>query len=86
MGAEFYDNFLNNSSANVEFFIPSVKTGHFMFNLPLYITKRLEKAGVNSIEDCALDTCAGRDSFFSYRRNCLEGVQDYGRNLSVIVL
>ncbi len=86
VGPEFYDNFLKEDSNNSMFFIPSVKAGHFMFNLPLYVAYRLEKAGIESIEDSALDTCSMRESFFSYRRNCLEGIKDYGRNLSVIVL
>ena len=86
VGAEFRDRFLEENKANSMFFIPSIKAGHFMFNLPLYVARRLEKAGVASIEDCALDTCSDRANFFSYRRNCLEGMKDYGRNLSVIVL
>jgi len=86
VGAEFSDKFLEESKANTIFFRPSVKTGHFMFNLPLYVATRLEKAGINSIEDCSLDTCSDTENFFSYRRNCLAGINGYGRNLSVIAL
>lgn len=86
VGQEFYDRFLEESKANTRFFVPSIKMGHFMFNLPLYVASRLEKAGIESIEDCAMDTCALREDFFSYRRNCLEGIKDYGRNLSVIAI
>ena len=32
------------------------------------------------------DTLAARDDFFSYRRNTLKGVRDYGRGLSAIAL
>ena len=32
------------------------------------------------------DTLAARDDFFSYRRNTLRGVRDYGRGLSAIAL
>lgn len=86
VGAEFYDRFLEENKDNSQYFIPSIKVGHFMFNLPLYVYSRLEKAAIGAIEDCARDTCAETDNFFSYRRNCLEGLKDYGRNLSVIVL
>jgi hypothetical protein len=86
VGAEFYERFLEENKSNSTFFIPSVKIGHFMFNLPLYVAKRLEKAGIESIEDCVLDTCSDTENFFSYRRNCLAGINGYGRNLSVIAL
>jgi polyphenol oxidase len=86
VGPEFYDRILEEKKANSMFFVPSVKSGHYMFNLPLYVACRLEKAGIKSIEDCTLDTCADRDNFFSYRRSCLEGGNGYGRNLSVITI
>ena len=32
------------------------------------------------------DTLAATDDFFSYRRNTLKGVRDYGRGLSAVAL
>ena len=32
------------------------------------------------------DTLTGTEDFFSYRRNTLQGVRDYGRGLSAIAL
>lgn len=86
VGPEFYEKFLEEKQNNAQYFIPSVKNGHFMFNLPAYVVGRLENLGLESIEDCGRDTCAEPDNFFSYRRNCLQGLKDYGRNLSVIVI
>ena len=34
----------------------------------------------------AIGTLAAHDDFFSYRRNTLDGVRDYGRGLSAIAL
>ena len=42
-------------------------------------------AGV-SVSATGHDTLAARDDFFSYRRNTLQGVRDYGRGLSAIAL
>lgn len=86
VGQDFYDRFQEENKENNVFFVPSLKQGHFMFNLPLYVARRLEKAGIGSIEDSSLDTCSDVDNFFSYRRNCLAGIKEYGRNLSVIVI
>lgn len=86
VGGEFYQNFVDNNKAYAQFFIPAKTEGKFKFNLPQFSAYRLEKAGVKSIEDCALDTCADTENFFSYRRNCLAGINGYGRNLSAISL
>lgn len=86
VGGEFYDRFIEENKSYADFFCPSKKQGHFMFNLPAFSSHRLEKAGITSLADVDLDTCADRDNFFSYRRSCLENLSDYGRNLSVIVL
>ncbi len=45
----------------------------------------LTLAGVPTIAT-GHDTLAASDDFFSYRRNTLEGVRDYGRGLSAIAL
>lgn len=86
IGPEFYETFLTDNPANSRFFTGSEKPGHFMFNLPLYVASKLESAGITSIEDTCMDTCADKENFFSYRRNCLAGIKGYGRNLSVIAM
>jgi polyphenol oxidase len=87
VGAEFRDRFLAASAHNDRFFLPSqARAGHFQFDLPGYVAARLAKAGVGRIEQTGGDTCAGRDEYFSYRRNVLAGHDDYGRNLSMIAL
>ncbi len=86
VGAEFYDRFLEFSSDNSVFFIPSKKDDHYMFDLPAYVASRLNNMGLKQVTDVGLDTCSDKESFFSYRRSCLNNEGDYGRNLSVIML
>ena len=56
-----------------------------MFDLAGYLTHRIGKAGV-AVAATGHDTLAASDDFFSYRRNTLQGVRDYGRGLSAIAL
>ncbi len=57
-----------------------------MFDLPLYIEKRLEKAGIMHIDRRCEDTCSNERQFFSYRRACHRGEKRYGRQVSAICL
>jgi polyphenol oxidase len=68
-----------------EFFIPSKKPNHFMFDLPGFIMQRLAKANIGEAEDLGLDTYSD-PRFFSYRRKTHRGEADYGRHLSVITI
>lgn len=86
VGPEFVDRFIKENKDFVRFFIQSVKQGHAMFDLPAYVTYRLQSFDVNSVTNVGRDTCAEEDTFFSYRRTCLRGETDYGRNISVIML
>ncbi|MCC6921223.1 MAG: peptidoglycan editing factor PgeF [Alphaproteobacteria bacterium] len=85
VGAEFRDRFVADAPGNAEWFRPGRAAGKFHFDLPGYLTRRLEKTGIAGIEDCEI--CTYSDSrFFSYRRTTHRGESDYGRNLSAIVL
>lgn len=86
VGAEFLERFISFDKNNDRFFIPSVKEGHFMFDLPAYVKARLLKIGVISVSDMGNDTCSEEEDFFSYRRCCLRAEGDYGRNLSAIAI
>jgi copper oxidase (laccase) domain-containing protein len=85
VGPEFPTPFLAQDEANVAFFKPAPRTGHFLFDLAGYLLRGLALAGV-SAGATGHDTLAGSDDFFSYRRNTLSGVRDYGRGLSAIAL
>ena len=86
VGPEFPDWFLEEDPANAEFFVPSARPDHFMFNLSDYVHMRLAEAGVGEVESLAMDTCSDEDRFFSYRRTTKRGEADYGRQISAITL
>lgn len=67
-------------------FFEAGKTGHWQFDLPAYIAHRLHKAGVQKVDDVALDTYALGARFYSYRRATHEGAPNYGRQISLISL
>jgi hypothetical protein len=85
VGTEFHDRFVDDDPANRDFFIASSRDGHFMFNLPAYLGRKLDTLGV-AFETVGLDTCADEDRFFSYRRSTLRREKDYGRGLAAIML
>ncbi len=86
VGPEFPRPFLEQDQRNADFFKPSQRAGHFMFDLPGYLTRRLSALGLKSVAASPNDTCGEEARFFSYRRATLRGESDYGRNLSVIAL
>jgi polyphenol oxidase len=86
VGPEFPKAFLAQSSAHGIFFKPSVKAGHFMFDLPAYLRERLKGLGLKSVTDLALCTYSDESRFYSYRRATHRGETDYGRLISAIAL
>lgn len=86
VGPEFPTPFLAEDDRNQDYFAPARRDGHFLFDLSAYVTRRLGDAGVQIVQRCPNDTVAEEDRFFSYRRACLRGEQDYGRGISAIVL
>ncbi|AEI38284.1 MAG: peptidoglycan editing factor PgeF [Zymomonas mobilis subsp. pomaceae] len=81
----FYNKFLEEDFDNKEFFLEG-REAHWQFNLPAYVERRLEKAAIGAISRSLLDTCQEDSQFFSYRRACLRGEEDYGRQISIISL
>lgn len=86
VGPEFPQLFRDQDQANLRFFRPAARAGHFLFDLPGYLAARLERAGLAAVAAVARDTCAEAESFFSYRRACLEGDRRFGSGLSAIAL
>lgn len=85
VGPEFPAPFLVQDAANDRFFAKAQRAGHFMFDLPGYLLHRTALNGV-AVTSTGHDTLSATDEFFSYRRNTLQGVRDYGRGLSAIAL
>jgi YfiH family protein len=86
VGEEFRDNFLHDDTDNHRFFKMLPVVGKFMFDLPSYITFRLESLGLASVQWVGQDTLKNEEDFFSYRRSCITEELDYGRQISAIVV
>ncbi len=86
VGPEFPKPFLEADSTNQKYFISSLKFGHYMFDLPCYLTDRMKAFGLGQVHDLALCTYADERRFFSYRRATHRNEKDYGRLISTIAL
>jgi copper oxidase (laccase) domain-containing protein len=85
VGPELVARFCATDGDNERFFVPSQRPRHAMFDLAGYIAARLERAGIDRIEDLALCTYADA-RFFSYRRATHRADPDYGRHINAIAL
>ncbi len=83
VGPEFPSQF---EPEDAGFFVPSLKPGHFMFDIGGLVAARLAEQQLKTIQRCTNDTAREENHFFSYRRATLRGETVYGRGLSAIVL
>jgi hypothetical protein len=86
IGPEFHQDFLDEDAGNNIFFKSSPKVGHFMFDLPSYVSHKLQNAGITTIDDIHHDTYSDPDNFVSYRRATLEGKPYISNQLSMITI
>jgi hypothetical protein len=86
VGPEFYQRFLEADEGNARFFKPSERAGHGYFDLPGFLLKRLQAAGIK--QACVIQACTYADErrFFSFRRTTHRKEGDYGRQISTIAL
>lgn len=86
VGPDFPAPFLAEEPQNRDFFAPSRREGHYLFDLPGYVSRKLARLGIVDVTRVPADTCRDEARFFSYRRATLRSEPDYGRQLSVILL
>ena len=86
VGPDFPAPFLAEADENKDFFAPARRAGHFLFDLPGYVSRKLARLGVVDVTRVPADTCRDEARFFSYRRTTLHGGGDYGRQLTAILL
>ena len=86
VGPDFVARFAAEDPGSEGFFTPAAREGHAMFDLPGYITARLQRASVGRIEDLGHCTYGDPARFFSYRRSTHRAEADYGRHISAIAL
>lgn len=82
----FRDRFTGDDAETDRFFRRADRPQRWMFDLPGYVVRRLERAGVGEAAWTGQDTCADEDGFFSNRRAFLRGEPDFGRMISAIAL
>ena len=80
----FKDKFLKKDKKNKIFF-KSIKNKTY-FSLNKYIYSQLKKLGVNNLEIINKDTFDPNNNFFSARRSIHDKENDYGRNISIIMI
>ena len=85
VGPEFHAVFVAEDPKNGDLFDTAGRAGRFHFDLARYVARRLDRLGI-AAEVLPCDTCADAERFFSYRRNTLGGLAQYGRGLSAIAL
>jgi YfiH family protein len=86
VGPEFVARFAAEDPESAAFFITDEVSGEPHFDLPGYVVERLARAGVGSIADLGHCTYCEETRLFSYRRSQHHGEEDYGRQISAILL
>jgi len=86
VGPEFPAPFLAQDASNSAFFFPAETPSRHLFDLKGYAAARLAAAGLSEVAVLPNDTRMENRRFFSYRRACLRGEPDYGRQLSAILV
>ena len=75
---------MNQSSKNIKHF--KIKKNKIYFDLKGYIFNQLKNAGIHNIEIIKKDTFNPKNNFFSARRSIRKKNNDYGRNISIIMI
>jgi YfiH family protein len=86
VGSEYLEQFLAEERGSGPFFVTDEASGEPHFDLPGYVGERLASTGVGQIVDLGLCTYCEETRLFSYRRSQHHGEEDYGRQISAIVL
>jgi polyphenol oxidase len=81
---DFIKKFLNKDKKN-EIFFKKIKNKNY-FNLNKYIYFQLKNLEVKNIDIINKDTFNAKNNFFSARRSISHNENDYGRNISIIMI
>jgi len=81
---DFYKKFLRQSKKNKVFF--KLIRKRMFFDLKKYITNQLLRLGIKKIEVINKDTFKLKNTYFSARRSLIKKENDYGRNISIIMI
>ena len=81
---DFKNRFIKQNSKNTKYFLS--RSNKIFFSLRDYISGQLLKFGVKNIEIIKKDTFNVKNNFFSARRSLKNKNNDYGRNISIIMI
>ena len=81
---DFYKKFLKQNKKNKVFF--KLIRKRMFFDLKKYITNQLLRLGIKKIEVINKDTFKLKNTYFSARRSLIKKENDYGRNISIIMI
>ena len=81
---DFKLRFLKQDLSNRIFF--KIKQKKLYFDLSGYISTQMKNIGVKNIEIIKKDTFEPKNNFFSARRSLKNNFDDYGRNISIIMI
>jgi hypothetical protein len=83
---DFAEAFIEENPENERFFRAARRTGHLMFDLAGYCAFKLAELGLKEVLIKDLDTYFNEEDFFSYRRAVHRKEEDYGRQISLIMI
>lgn len=86
VSASFREQFLRVDRSTESLFAPGLRSDHFQFDLDAFVAGRLRKAGLANVWQAGACTYQHESEYFSYRRATHRGENDYGRQVSAILL
>ena len=81
----FYEKFVNQNQKYEEFF-NKISDSKYIFDLRSFINHQIFDLNIKNIENIEMDTFTAQETFYSYRRSCVNKEKDYGRCISVILM
>ncbi len=81
---DFFKRFINKDKNYKTFF--KIKKDIIYFNLPNFINSQLKSNKIINIDAIKIDTFDRKNNFFSARRSLKSKHDDYGRNISIIMI
>ncbi len=80
----FMKKFIKKDKKNLKFFVK--KKNKIYFNLPNYVKTQVKLSKIKNIDILNIDTFDKKNNFFSARRSLKLKHDDYGRNISIIMI
>jgi YfiH family protein len=86
VGQDYQERFMAEEPESTSFFVVDEGSGEPHFDLTGYVAERLGRGGLAEVVDLGLCTYYDETRLFSYRRSQHHGEEDYGRQISAILL